>query len=139
VIAAIMVRFAVALLTPNRSLGSECDEVNRLWAFAFFIRFYFKGYFQTFRERCHASLFNGSNVNEDIPAAVVGFNEPVALVWIEKLHRTLLCHCVSPSQLPIQTKRTNECQKIGAQLQAESDSQAYRLGNNPACGQKRLC
>src|SRR5262249_4304529 len=49
-------------------------------------------------QRLEARAFNGSYVHEHVTAAIVGFDEAVAALTVEKFDRTGHCHCITPSR-----------------------------------------
>src|SRR5580658_5293785 len=72
------------------------DQVDRLRTLALFIRLDVETDMLPLRQRFQSCAFDGGDVNKHIAATVVGLNEPVAALAVEKLNCTAHCHRATP-------------------------------------------
>src|SRR6202050_2341660 len=72
------------------------DQVDRLRTFALFVRLNVKTDVLPLRQRFQSCVLDGGDVNKHIAATVVGLNEPVAALTVEKLYCTAHCHRATP-------------------------------------------
>src|SRR5215469_4061493 len=74
------------------------DEVDGLWPFALFVGLDLEANALAFHQRLQPRAFNSGDVDEDVAAAIVGLDEAVATLAVEKFDRAGHCHCITPSR-----------------------------------------
>jgi hypothetical protein len=67
-------------------------QIDRFRTFPLFVRFDIEGDPLTFVQSVETSLLNGRYMDENIATAIVGFDETISLIGIEKFDRSLLRH-----------------------------------------------
>jgi hypothetical protein len=78
---------------PRPSVGFEIDGLR---AFPLFIGLDLESDALAFVQGAQSSLFDGRDMDENVPSTVIRLDEPIAFVGIEKLHYTLLRHPSRP-------------------------------------------
>jgi hypothetical protein len=81
-----------AALSRRRWLGLSEVQIDCFRPFALFVGFDIEGDPLTFVQSVETRLLNGRYMDENIATAIVGFDEAVSLVGVEKFDGSLLRH-----------------------------------------------
>jgi hypothetical protein len=86
------------MLRPQRpSVGFEVDGLR---AFPLFIGLDLESDALAFVQGAQSGLFDGRDMDENVPSTVIWLDKPIAFVGVEKLHYTLLRHPSRPCKFP---------------------------------------